>query len=676
MAPSKLTVLAEKSITRPLKLDLLEYCPTMDLIALATSEDQVYVYRLNGQRVFGAGSEIPSLQVSKLRWKPNGQLLAVGWNDGMLRIVSADNSKVVNQIEVSAAEDDEITCLGWGLNYTDSKGSKARIDASGDTLDDILGQIVQGNVSNQTLDLPRDLAALDIEGTLPKLSMLPSGGKNEDVFSSRASIDALFSPLRKQENDAVDVLDLPSRFIRNIDESLEEGYRCTFVQAAYHLVVTGNCYPPVKEWLVEELAERGHKRWDKAVTTGYENIIRLTHENLLPALERCSVITSRLRGLSKYQESSFALGLITRDLNNILDSINSMNLMSHSILKLAGVELVQFTAFSAWLRREIELQAADPLSTTHDPDEKDTLIEHTKVLEYIQESMTKSRLTTFFQANQAEKKRTRHSEVKNDFILYDDFKKELEKDMPDTLEKAILPSLELLTINLQQRCEVVFKQIAETQRRHVHFGTPVVLKAGRDAQILDMRMRHEDNLCCSYIALLSPISLNDLYIFRVALRIQNGISSTHLVEVALLRLGAGTIADVKFADDQALMVLWRANDTWHLLNIPYGVRTDILEGLDYIKWTDDTSLEGVDDEARGSASALILSDEEVVAAHSHHAFDEGIFIPWKLEINGRKSRRVVCVFSKDKMHYQVLDIDSTTSPENPREQSADDAEMK
>ena len=50
--------------------------------------------------------------------------------------------------------------------------------------------------------------------------------------------------------------DLPSKLIRNIEETLQEKCDCTWVQAAYHLVVTGNCYPPVKEWLVDELGER------------------------------------------------------------------------------------------------------------------------------------------------------------------------------------------------------------------------------------------------------------------------------------------------------------------------------------------------------------------------------------------------------------------------------------
>lgn len=50
--------------------------------------------------------------------------------------------------------------------------------------------------------------------------------------------------------------DLPGKFMRNIDESLRERSDCTWVQAAYHFVVTGHCYPDVKEWLVDELGER------------------------------------------------------------------------------------------------------------------------------------------------------------------------------------------------------------------------------------------------------------------------------------------------------------------------------------------------------------------------------------------------------------------------------------
>lgn len=50
--------------------------------------------------------------------------------------------------------------------------------------------------------------------------------------------------------------DLPSRFMRNINETLLEKSDCTWVDAAYHLAATGHCYPEIKEWLVDGLGER------------------------------------------------------------------------------------------------------------------------------------------------------------------------------------------------------------------------------------------------------------------------------------------------------------------------------------------------------------------------------------------------------------------------------------
>lgn len=49
-----LSLVAEKSLSTKCKPNLLTYCPTMDLIALVSAQDeQLSVYRLNGQRVFG-----------------------------------------------------------------------------------------------------------------------------------------------------------------------------------------------------------------------------------------------------------------------------------------------------------------------------------------------------------------------------------------------------------------------------------------------------------------------------------------------------------------------------------------------------------------------------------------------------------------------------------------------
>lgn len=74
--PVHLASVSEKHLPAKCKAGLLTYCPTMDLVALATEDEQVHVFRLNGQKVFGGlarGGD--GLKVKALRWKGNGKTL-------------------------------------------------------------------------------------------------------------------------------------------------------------------------------------------------------------------------------------------------------------------------------------------------------------------------------------------------------------------------------------------------------------------------------------------------------------------------------------------------------------------------------------------------------------------------------------------------------------------------
>lgn len=42
-----------------------------------------------------------------------------------------------------------------------------------------------------------------------------------------------------------------------------------------------------------------------------------------------------------------------------------------------------------------------------------------------------------------------------------------------------------------------------------------------------------------------------------------------------------------------------------------------------------------------------------------HTFPKGLsWTPERLEVNGRKGRRVVCVVAQDKIHYRIFDLDT------------------
>lgn len=64
--------LAEKVVQPAVNPKHLAYCPAMDLIALATVEHQVRVYRLNGQEAFSVASKLNDGEIKGIKWKPDG----------------------------------------------------------------------------------------------------------------------------------------------------------------------------------------------------------------------------------------------------------------------------------------------------------------------------------------------------------------------------------------------------------------------------------------------------------------------------------------------------------------------------------------------------------------------------------------------------------------------------
>ena len=215
---------------------------------------------------------------------------------------------------------------------------------------------------------------------------------------------------------------------------------------------------------------------------------RLAHENLLPALERFTVLVSRLRGLSRFQLSNANLGLSTQELDNVLETVNCLQLMSHQILITSGSELRQFLAFSAWLRQEIDIQTSD--ASMAESAEKDVNIDHASTLEYIQGAMTRSQLIGFLNVEAHAEEKPPWDLAEEGRSLFELYKRELLNASKEDSSASRLPTLDALMKHLDTQCNAVFNRIAETQRRSVRFGAPVHLQKGVPS-CMDMRMLHE-----------------------------------------------------------------------------------------------------------------------------------------------------------------------------------------
>ncbi|KAJ5359271.1 uncharacterized protein N7496_011684 [Penicillium cataractarum] len=829
----QLTPVGEKSLPAKCKPSTLAYCPSMDLIALATDDDELCAFRLNGQRVFGGsfkgdpylGEDEADGEVRALAWKGNGRLLAVACGDGSVRIISAYSGKTVHHYQAFEEKKEEpavtdqnpspkVTCLGWGMNFTDSKAAQKHLQgAAGQiSVEDLLTPGIHPSKAAAILkaDLPRELALLDIESSLPKLSTLPATGAEDDLFSSRASIDAIFHSSTKDNNDSVDVLfvgfddgsvhlrifdcfeigsfpigesagvagschilchashplssthallvsptngqsdepinlvtldlrfitksgrylsllaskttqlqnllryisqvqkqievewknaqELPARFLRSVNQDLQEQCQCDFTTAIYHLVVTGHCFEPMKEFLVDIVGERGHKRWDKAVSGGYESIRRLTHESLLPALQRSQVLLSRLVGLSKFHKLNDVLGLDTSKLNAIVETLDCLHLLAHRILNHASEELDQFAAFSRWLRHEILILGSEPLSQTWDELlEKRDLFDVPPTVKYITGALRKSVLHNFIRQLPMIGVPQMPTPVTDKWLpdghdrsFYDTFKALLNQQKQVQAEggdgtSVDAPKLNDLTRRLGIQFEKVFAEIALTQRRGILHRSPITLHKDCDRNVIDIKICYEDMVkrrpCSIYVAARSASMKSLVYIYRIVLDSVNGVSSTRETSIAALSFKEGVVSQLQFVEDDTLMVLYAYSEATYLLNLPFQPASVLATSeeagalavpLTYVENNPHPPTAKPTVQSTPMDIGSLLEETNIVI----HIFASSgpKSNPLHIDVNGRQGRRAICVLYGDTMRYEVLDLDAELEEEENEEEDDDEDE--
>ena len=81
-----------------------------------------------------------------------------------------------------------------------------------------------------------------------------------------------------------------------------------------------------------------------------------------------------------------------------------------------------------------------------------------------------------------------------------------------------------------------------------------------------------------------------------------------------------------------------------------------------------TKFAGPQDSDTDSTPEIHTVDLEQSSHLIRHSFPSGpTWTPKRMEINGRKGRRAICVLAKDSLHYRIYDLDSMTTDEETME---------
>ncbi|KZL83781.1 anaphase-promoting complex component cut20 apc4 [Colletotrichum incanum] len=627
-------------------------------------------------------------QPQAVRWKPDGQFLAVGWSDGYVRLMGLENNKAAHHIRICGDDTTapSITHIGWSRNIVGKPRSWYH-NTSSRPWQKLMSEELELPGGPAPLDFPRELTFLEVDSALPKISPLPSSsaGSGEDglVFTLRTGIEFLFQPFNTEDSDQIFVMvvgtsdgrlhlsiydsffigdfrytlpssmyrpgvlqlvqhashpevsthtlllkssadddqavylvpmdlpfipsspinisllasklttlqkllryvkqtqlhmqveykntrELPARFLRSVEGDLEQMDHgpTNIVQALFHTVVTGHAHEPVREWLVDNLAERadmvaqGHKRWDKAVVSGLENLRGLIHENMLPALERCAIILSRLRGLAQFYDSRDDIGFTVAQISRAMDIVSCLTLVGHKILLSVMEELDLFNAFSIWMRFQIDRLAA-PSSASEELTEKEATMENSKVLVYVQRYLVESPIAVFLSEVPKEDYSANWERAESGASMLEELDTQLRRQEEGQAYLKAFPNVSFLVDCLTARANGVFKDIAEAQKRSVRFGQPTKIALNRKIASFDSTMcpeRKEEEIDgLTFTAVTEEGHDQDgsftVFIFRTSIRIINGISSNVTTTVAALSIDDGKIVEAKFLNSSTLILL-------------------------------------------------------------------------------------------------------------------------
>lgn len=205
-----------------------------------------------------------------------------------------------------------------------------------------------------------------------------------------------------------------------------------------------------------------------------------------------------LIGLSKFHKLSGILGLWMENLQGCQETIDALTIFAHKVMIHSSEELRGFTAFSKWLKLQVDLQIAEPLSqTSQDLLEKADTIDYGTTSRYILGALTKSSLKSYLLPAGPALPRQNQWSLPSDFkgSFYEYYKQLLLKHENDLREKGEtsvqLPYLNDLTARLNAQMDVIFKQIANTQRKGIYHRCPLELSPDCDQTVIDMVMNYE-----------------------------------------------------------------------------------------------------------------------------------------------------------------------------------------
>lgn len=76
--------------------NVVSWCPTMDLLTISMNRTSIWVFRLNGERIYSINNKSFIISID---WHPNGKFFCVLGIDKLIKIYDSNNGKLLNEVK-------------------------------------------------------------------------------------------------------------------------------------------------------------------------------------------------------------------------------------------------------------------------------------------------------------------------------------------------------------------------------------------------------------------------------------------------------------------------------------------------------------------------------------------------------------------------------------------------
>ncbi|ABN68161.2 predicted protein [Scheffersomyces stipitis CBS 6054] len=427
--------------------NIIKWFPTLNLLAVSMNKMSIWVYRLNGERIYSVNNKSPINSIGFIR---NGAYFCLGGLDGLIKIHDSNNGQL---IKVLAKTFVDIKLVDWSrheitfdgkfdnlfqidilnsmpkLNSTDEVLSTVMEDTSPTlnylvVVDSTCVSIIFNNfLTIDEISFPQTkpvfLRHLDSDDLFNQYFLTKSGDSlqllrlrntlGEDhvyrkyfvnIISKLCKlmgiIDYIHDQLALIQAEIKPLFVTLDRYLSNLKDSLgDDTTKEDLIDYFVQVLLTNLIPESTKDFWLNQFGERGFKRILKLGNSTYDSAKEILFSQLIASVERMIVILNEISGLSQWlkdSECKYHFGLDPESIALVLDKAKELLRISYRFIWDINEEKTSFNTFMEWVKIELidKLAKEDDMEGFLDLHEC-FVIKESKIMNYIEYGLFESR---------------------------------------------------------------------------------------------------------------------------------------------------------------------------------------------------------------------------------------------------------------------------------------------